>query len=510
MHGKDTIMPFSLLSISLILIFAIITAVEIYRYINRGLNGSLLALGSSIVSLILSLVFSPIISGALVSLILSMAASMVPSYSDLITQLPSGETAIKAILTAVLNSLLFLIVFFVFRRIVRMVIYVICKITDKKDNKDPGYAREKESWYVKYGKVFSGIIGALSGFILFILITSPIFGTIGTVVKVADLVETAVPGTLQKYAINGEIISDMKDDLENVADDAVGNVFYKLGGEQLYEASACADIDYRRVYISDEIDAAEDVLKDLSYLTKSLEDDAMLNADDADVLYSIGEHFQEVEIIHYLAADILSVCADAWLTGYTFCEMEKPMLNPLVDGAVDEVLAVCANTNEYNVKMNLKTLTRVCAIILESDIMNVDVSNYSEIIAFVDESGLIDRINTELAANPYMNGISVSSIAMSAIADSISVEALGIENYNELMNNISNAIQTVNSRGYGSEEEKVEVLTSYAQKYISEYDLEVPDSVAEMIAQELLTVVSSSETGEITAQDVANFIDQYN
>ena len=265
MHGKDTIMPFSLLSISLILIFAIITAVEIYRYINRGLNGSLLALGSSIVSLILSLVFSPIISGALVSLILSIAASMVPSYSDVIPQLPSGETAIKAILTAVLNSLLFLIVFFVFRRIVRMVIYVICKITDKKDNKDPGYAREKESWYVKYGKVFSGIIGALSGFILFMLITSPIFGTIGTVVKVADLVETAVPGTLQKYAINGEIISDMKDDLENVAGDAVGNVFYKLGGEQLYEASACADIDYRRVYISDEIDAAEDVLKDLSY-----------------------------------------------------------------------------------------------------------------------------------------------------------------------------------------------------------------------------------------------------
>jgi hypothetical protein len=98
---------------------------------------------------------------------------------------------------------------------------------------------------------------------------------------------------------------------------------------------------------------------------------------------------------------------------------------------------------------------------------------------------------------------------MLRIANTISIEAIGVENYNALMTNIASAIETVNSRGYGSNEEKVSVLTTYAQKYISEYSIDVPDAVAEAVAQELLDELNSSESGEVTAQDISELISRY-
>ncbi len=503
-------MSFSLLSISLLLFFLIITAIEIYRYVNKGIERSLLAFGSSIMSLILSIVISPAISGAIVSVVYSLFVKNIEVFASLSEQFPSIDMVIFAVLTSLLNTFIFIIMFFIFRRIIRMIISIIYNSAAKTKKSDPGYAKDKEAWYKKSGKIISGVVGGLSGFMICLIFTSPLIGSAQTLDKIGDIVETSQPGTLDSYAIaGGERISSIKSDLGYITNDVVGNTFYQLGGKHIYNASTCADVEYNRVYLSNELDATKLIISDFKTITKSLEDGSPLGQEDVEVLYALGDHIQEVEIVHYIAADALSTCSTAWLDGNLFMGMEKPRLHSAVDGAIDEVLAACAQTDEKSVKPNLNTLIRLYAIIIESEIMNVDASNYTDLISFVDQSGIIDKVNEELAANPYMTELSISSIAMSAIADSISIEAIGVENYNTLMNNIANAIETVNSRGYGSNEEKVEVLTTYAQKYISEYDLDVPDSIAEVVAQELLNVLESSETGSVTAQDISDLINRY-
>lgn len=507
---KDSAMSFSLLSIGLIVFFIAITAIEIYRYINRGLNQSLMAFGSNIISIILSIVFSPVISGTIVTVIFSTIVEKNPTYVSTVEQLPSIGSILIAACTALLNTLMSVIMFFVFRKLSRIIIHLACKTLIKKNNSDPGYAKEKESWYKKYEKVISGVIGGLSSFLMCMLTISPFMGTVETVVKVADVAEASSPGILSQYAIGNARISDLIQDLDYVTNDAVGNTFYQLGGKQLYNASACADVNRKRIYLSKELDAVKLILSDCSSLSESIKNNEALGKEDIESLRALGDHIQDVELVHYVAADVLSKCSNAWLDDKIFMGLSKPHVHSVVDGAIDNVLTACAHTDEKSIKMNLNTLISLYALILESDITNIDTSNYSALVAFVDESGIIGKVNAILAANPYMSEINVSSIAMSAIADSISIEAIGVENYNVLMTNIASALEAVNSRGYGSNEEKIAVLTTQAQKLISEYDIEVPDSIAEAVAQELLNVLNSSESGEVTAQDISELISQYN
>ena len=227
---KDAVMSFSLLSIGLIIFFVVITAIEIYRYINRGLNKSLLAFGSSIISIILSIVLSPAISGTIVTVIFSAIVEKNPSYVSAVKLFPSVGTILIVACTALLNTLMFVIMFFVFRRLSRIVINLACRTIIRKNSSDPGYAKEKEAWYEKYDKVISGIIGGLSSFLICMLTISPLMGTVETVVKVADVAEASSPGILSKYAIGDERISNLIQDLDYITHDAVGNVFYQHGG----------------------------------------------------------------------------------------------------------------------------------------------------------------------------------------------------------------------------------------------------------------------------------------
>lgn len=208
---KDAVMSFSLLSIGLIIFFVVITAIEIYRYINRGLNKSLLAFGSSIISIILSIVLSPAISGTIVTVIFSAIVEKNPSYVSAVKLFPSVGTILIVACTALLNTLMFVIMFFVFRRLSRIVINLACRTIIRKNSSDPGYAKEKEAWYEKYDKVISGIIGGLSSFLICMLTISPLMGTVETVVKVADVAEASSPGILSKYAIGDERISNLID-----------------------------------------------------------------------------------------------------------------------------------------------------------------------------------------------------------------------------------------------------------------------------------------------------------
>lgn len=143
-------MSFSLLSIGLIIFFITITAIEIYRYINRGLNKSLLAFGSSIISIVLSIVFSPVISRTIVTVIFSAIVEKKPSYVSAVKLFPSVGTILIVACTALLNTLMFVIMFFVFRRLSRIVINLACRTIIRKNSSDPGYAKEKESWYLQH------------------------------------------------------------------------------------------------------------------------------------------------------------------------------------------------------------------------------------------------------------------------------------------------------------------------------------------------------------------------
>ncbi len=491
------------------MLFVFFAVVLIYRYSKRGLNNSLMSLGATVFGIILSLILSPIISNAIATVAFKLAFNVLSKSFKLINDMPATQEMIRALVGAILNSFIFLIIFLIVRKLVRVLISLLYKIISRKTPDDVAFAKDKEYFYKRYGKMLSGLIGCFTAFVLCVIITAPIMGSLNIVLKVVDIVEAYDPTFINKYSINKVKVSDIVGELEDISHDAVMGTFYVCGGEQLYSVTASASTWDGNADIMKELDTLKDAASELSLIVNSLNKNGNLTEQDANTLRSLGENVQELELTHYVVADMFSLCTDTWLHGGKFFGASKPKLHASVEQSFDSILYVCSQTNKDSVKPNVNTVLRIYALVIENGFMDMGAMSYEEMIEFVDESGIIDTFNAELAANPNMSDIRVSSIAMSVIADSISIEQIGAEKYNSIMSNISYAISNIKLRDYGSKEERIEVLSLEAKRYISEHDIDVPDSMVQLLAEELIANVDEKDLDNITPQDVSEIFSEY-
>ncbi len=502
-------MSFSSISIAFAILFGFLTTVFIYRYSKKGLNSSLMSLGASVFGMILSLILSPLVSGAIAEVLFKLAFKTLSKSFKLINDMPATQEMLSALIAALLNSFIFLIMFFVVRKLLKVLLAIICKVSLKKSADDVAFAKDKERLYKRYGKLFSGIIGGVTAFMVCTVISAPLLGSLNVVLKLVDVVEAYDSRYINKYSINGVNVSEIVHELEDISNDAVIGTFYVCGGEQLYSIIFSASTNDGNADIMNELDALENAAGDLSAIVSSMNKNGKLTRQDAETLRSLANDVQELELTHYVVADMFSLCTDTWLKGGKFFGAPKPKLHSSVEQSFDSILRVCSETNKDSVKANVNTVMNVYAMVLESGFMESASMSYEEMIEFVDESGIIDDFNAELAANPNMSDIRVSSIAMSVIADTISIEQIGADKYNAIMSNISYAISNIKDRDYGSEEERVEVLSNAAKDYIKEHDIDVPDSMVRLLAQELIVKVDEKDLDNITPQDVSELFAEY-
>jgi hypothetical protein len=146
--------------------------------------------------------------------------------------------------------------------------------------------------------------------------------------------------------------------------------------------------------------------------------------------------------------------------------------------------------------------------VLESDIAEIKSSDFKGLIACLEQSDLIDKLDTELSKNPNMQGISVSSIAMNLVSDKIEAIQYTQEDYAILTESLAEAVSAVKSRGYGSDEEMISVLSVNAQKYIGEFGVTIPDVIAEAAAREFLNNFVYNKD-DITPKQIEDLLKSY-
>jgi hypothetical protein len=149
-------------------------------------------------------------------------------------------------------------------------------------------------------------------------------------------------------------------------------------------------------------------------------------------------------------------------------------------------------------------------LVIETDLIHIDISDYNAAIRFLNETRLIDRVNEELSRNPYMNHIRVTSITMSAIAQQLNSDLLTPEQYDELSGGLADMINQINGMNYNGVDEKAEVLKDSAKKYITDAmgeDVEIPEEVIEAVSVELLQELEGKEN--VTAEDIKDIFDRY-
>ena len=225
-------------------------------------------------------------------------------------------------------------------------------------------------------------------------------------------------------------------------------------------------------------------------------------------LRSMNDGVARLEICHGVLAEHLAKCSEAWLDGKMYMKTSKPRMHAAVEPVLNEVLMVCAQSNEVNLKQNVATLINMYAIVLESGIAEIKSSDFMGVIDCLESSDLIDKLDVELAKNPYMREISVASIAMNLVSDKIENTNYTQEDYAILTESLAEAISAVKSRGYGSNEEMVSVLSVNAQKYINEFGIKIPDVIAEAAAREFLNNFVNNKD-DITPEQIEHLLKSY-
>ncbi len=497
-------MTFTLFSVAILAVFGVCAAIEIYRGARRGFFKSLVTLGSALASAILSMCLCPLISYYIAGEVF-YSLRHTSFYRSMTGTFESMGILIEALVGAAVSTVLFVLIFCLVRLIIALMIHRVYLKKMEQDPSKPQYAARDGSFLERNNVKLGIITGAFCAVVVTMALTSPIMGTLDVARKVIYIGETVNEKIWEANKIDEEI-----DDLKKYSADLPGNLFYRFGGKLMYRASAAASIRGERVYILDEIDLFHDTVKNFNQVYPMLKNPSAVSDKRIDAIDKLCKNVEDMKAGHLLIADFLPVGANAWLEGKRVFKISKPVLNDLIMPTFDEMLKVCAETDVENVKQNTVTLLRVYSIILTSGILDMENGNYSEMIKHLERTDAISLLCAELNANPYMHSVSqnVGKMAVRVLAKELVRKSSDALKYDNFVKNMASAVTSVKSRGYGTTEEMIDVLTNYTLRYTSDLGVSVPQDVAGFTSESLLKEVVSIDE-YVTINEIKDIILDY-
>ena len=498
-------MSISLFSVAIFALFATVLAIEIYKGAKKGLVHALISLGTNFAAVLSAVLVTPLLSYMMVSLIEKNWLRYLPfynTYAKLIERFDSARELAVAVVSMAVGLLIFWAVYVLFRSLFKIIFGIAHKMFVKRTHDDVGYCREPQSLFYRKDKLFGGIVGAISAVLLTMVMIAPFMGVLDTVDRAYSIVEVIGDDILTKARIDKNEFRNLR----KYKNDICGKTLYELGGKLIYRQITSTTVYDEKVYLLDELDAVHDVAVLFKDTYKVIIEPDGASADDAEKIRELGECIGELTLTRGLLADLLSEGASSWVNGEKYMGVAKPKLHALVSQPFDDMLKVCAETDEQSISYNLRTVFNLYALVIDTDLLHIDFGDFESAFNFVNDTGIIERINEEISHNKYMKHIRLTSVTMAAVAQQLNGSALSEEQYNDLSSGLASAVNSVNGRGYGTHEEKVGALSTYAKDYIQDAGVDVPDSVVEAVAEELLAELPE---GDVTAEDIKRVFDKY-
>ncbi len=493
-------MSFTVLSIVIISIFAAVACVEIYRGVKRGFIRSLISLGNIVVSLLLTFALTPIFSDMISQRLMKLVKNLAV-YEEISQQLVSLHTVIPALLEMLIGSVLFVAVFFACRIVLSWLFALIYRWSTLRFSDDPGYGREDNSCSSRPTKIRGAICAGISAFLITMIVTAPLMGTL----ELADRA-LAVVGNADKKTLNS-IGEENVQAVEGFSKDITGNLFYRMGGRWIYNNAASTGMRGSRVYLLSELETVEHMSGDMLKVYGIFQKPQEATQEHIAALEGLRENLKDLEVCEPLIADVIKQCSSAWKEGKSFLTVRRPAMNAMVEPAFLSILEVCSNTTLYSAEQNADTLLEIYSILLESGVFSMNTNDYGAILSALAENRTMERIDQALMKNPNMDEIDVSSIMMSAFSSYIANQNLGGKEYDDFATGIASAVNEINASSSGiSQDRKVKEFSEHAQRYLSEAGMNIPQSVTEMLCSELLETLTGTD---VSAEDVKFIFEKY-
>ena len=507
-------MSFTLLSIVLLLAVALAVFIEVRRGLRRGFVRTAVNLSAVLVSALGAVGLSVWISNLLAKMCAEILDLYLPleSFSEMF---PHVNDILVAVTDALLTPLLFVVFFILLRLILRITVSILFRVwrydpddprymaTPKRPSSllSPTYEAPDAPWHRRHDRLLSGITGGFCGFLAALFLLSPVLGTLSTA-------GTLLSGLKRmNVSISQAIPADELSEIEYYVYDGGAAILNAAGGELVFDAVAITELNDRPLSLRREVEACMEVCYDFSRVFKVVTKLDQATDEQKKIIRGLGNRISDSEFTRLLAADFLNSAANAWLEGEAFLKIQRPNLGEILNPLMDKALLVCAEATPECVGRDITTVLNIYLIAVESGL--TDNPDREDLMATLDDGGVLDLIYAELLKNPCMAHLAaeLSNTALRIMAEAIDWADFSSDVYKDLMGNLSEAMNLVNGMEGATFAEQVDSMTRYTMHYAEQYGVELPESMAKMAATAMVEQLAGN--GNLTADHLEEFFNHY-
>lgn len=489
-------MTFSLISVTIILITALVITIEVLKAIKRGLRKTLITLASLFLTIFSSIVITNFLSRPFTNLIMSRLNL---DFSSMQKTFASANDIAYSYFNAMLAPIVFLMVFFVMRILIAIVLKIIEKSTYKKIS-DTQYQSEDAPNYKKKPTIINGLLGAFCGFIIMVVCISPIFGSLKVGIN-------AIKRNDEKSIVSIPFDSSLVGYIDACSKDIAGNIIYYCGGNLVYRSVATSTLNDNHFSVIKEIDESFDNYESIISLGVILNDLDAATPEMKESAGNFGDNVNKAETLKTLSYDVFPKLAKSWLDNKPYsvfgASWSKPNINGACESFFNKMLNVCRQSTPDTVGEDFTTLINVYIIAHEKGILLTE--NYKEMVEKANDTGALELIRQELSKNPRMSGISLETDSMGIKSLASALKTFNIENYDGLMNNITNMLNY--SMNY-TDENQLTFVKNNLSALINNYGIRAGQDIIDSVSDELINDVMRGKSS-VSVEDIREFWDKY-
>ena len=489
-------MTFSLISVAVFLIAALIIIIEVVRALKRGFRKTLITLASLFLALFSSIIIAYFTSDLLAMLGYNLVNRIV-DFSRFSEKIPSLKEIVMSYTDAVIAPAVFLITFFVMRGIIAIFMAIVNKSMANKISINK-YESEDAPYYRKKPALTNALLGAFCGFMVAVICISPLMGTLKMLTKSFERINEN-SGT---FGI--KIKSDVIQNIDNYSNDIVGNVIYYCGGNLVYKSTATSTLNGNHFGFEREVDETFSTMGDIMKVSSTLSNISSASEVEKDKLRNLGSNINKAETLKRVAADVVPQLAENWSKNESYEGVEKPKINRVASTFFNQMLHVCTKSTTETVGEDLSTLLNVYLIAYENGILMSE--NYKDMLEKSKQTGALELIKKELKKNPRMASISLEIDNMTVSSLATAIQSVNLDNYDVLVGEISGVL---NDAMRLDGEERLNYIRRYTKGYIHDYGIDIGDDVVDEVTQRLVDEVMNKSGGEVSIDDIKAFRDNY-
>ena len=495
----------SFTSISVIILTLI--GLTLYKYskrgYKRGLTFALVDLSVTLFSVFFGALFAILLSSAITDSLTELLSEF-DFYEELEEMLMGYDEVLIVIVKMLLTLIFYIPVFYLLRLFVKIIVSIIShRMCAKKIKDDVSYYKEGEDFYVKKNKAIAAFVGAFTGFLISLVVFSPLAGIARTATAALGFVEA-----LGEHEIIEEDIIDEEviDTVEYITDDFSVRMVAACGGRTFFGFATTVSIDGEYTNLGSELEAIFSI--NFSEFGELVE----FNGDSADTARRIRKLTSEIEkskILKMVFVETVKGLATAWLEGEEYMGAPRPVFEGYnaVDSFINEVLYVCSTSTTKTITADINSLINVSSILIDEQEL-LSSGDYLAIMDMLANDNIIDKIKDELEKNDHMRPVlyAVDDLIMSVIAEEVQdYTKYAVEDCEDLFFEIS---EILTSTGVLTDGVRVSAVADSIKERLDSYGVPVPDALNESIAETLIEGINGYG-GEVSFDDVKDYFEDF-